>query len=248
MTRWHYAFFALLILALVAFVAFSVRGLGDRIATAEDRVADSATAADENQEAARRLAEQVERLGGNPVVEPDDLPPVVGEPGPAGESGEPGPQGEPGPAPSQADVATAVALYCSGGTCDGADATPSQVASAVAAYCNNRGECAGPAGDNGTPGADGSNGSDGSDGSDGADGNTGPPGPQGPQGPGPTPEQIAAAVSDYCADGRCRGPEGPRGQTGVGIAQLACDSVTPLELTVTYTDGTQQTLSCGGTT
>jgi len=64
---------------------------------------------------------------------------------------------------------------------------------------------------------------------------------------------VQEAVTTYCATrDECRGPVGPQGEQGLrggdgrGITALACDSTTPLELTVTYTDGTTETYSCGG--
>jgi hypothetical protein len=42
----------------------------------------------------------------------------------------------------------------------------------------------------------------------------GPPGLRGPQGAPPTPTQILSAVSIFCIDGSCDGPQGPRGVTG----------------------------------
>lgn len=181
--------------------------------------------ASENAEQAERLAQQVRRLGGDPVVEPDDLEEPVK------------------PAPVTVDrgeIALAVAAYCSGGTCsgtDGRDATTNDVAAAVATYCNRRGDCTGPAG---RPGSNGTDGGDGTDGADGAPGAAGPP---------PSDAQVAAAVAAYCTDGACRGPAGTPGKDGKdgrGITGLTCDSVTPLELEVTYTDGSTDTLTCGG--
>lgn len=47
------------------------------------------------------------------------------------------------------------------------------------------------------------------------DGSTSRVGPLcGANGQNATPEQIAAAVADYCADGRCRGPQGEAGPAG----------------------------------
>lgn len=202
---------------LAVFFVLVLADLKDRVSEAEqtatqarDATDESKTLAAENKRAAQRLAAQVERLGGDPVIDPGDL---VGPPGPQG------PQGVAGPPPTDEQVAQAVRAFCADGSCrgsDGAGVTRAQVAVAVAAYCDYRGECAGP---------------------------TGRTGETGPQGPGPTDEQVAQAVATYCADGRCRGEQGPR---GVGIADLDCESTTPLELVITYTDGTTQTVTCGG--
>ena len=138
-----------------------------------------------------------------------DVTEQVGPAGPQGDQGLPGPQGPP---PSDAQVANAVALYCSSGRCEGPagrSVTEAEVAQAVAIYCNNRGECRGPAG---------------SDGTDGATGATGP------QGPPPSDEQVLSAVQTYCSNHNdCQGPtgpagpEGPKGETGVVDVKDNCD-------------------------
>lgn len=116
----------------------------------------------------------------------------IGPQGPQGDPGQPGEPGQPGPPPSDAQVADAVALYCSTrGNCrgvDGQNATRPQITAAVALYCNDRGECQGPEGGQGE---------------------------SGPQGPPPSADQINAAVAEYCGSrGDCRGPEGPQGDRG----------------------------------
>lgn len=168
----------------------------------------------------------------------DSAPPSVsqgdpGEPGEDGEDGTDGEDGAPGPPPSDAQVANAVALYCSGGRCDGADATQSQVASAVAMYCDNRGQCRGPSG------ADGVDGQDGQDGSNGADG---------PQGPPPSDEQVASAVAAYCSTrNECRGPAGEDGQPGDAVTGGSCqyDGVGTISITIQTSSGPTQ-FSCNG--
>lgn len=190
-----------------------------------------------------------------------------GSPGPSGlpgQSGEPGEPGEPGPPPSNAQVSRAVALYCSGGQCDGDDATITQVRAAVALYCDNRGQCRGP------QGATGAAGEDGQDGSPGVPGETGAPGAVGQRGPGPTDSQVEQAVNQYCSTrNNCRGPQGETGAPGApgepgapglqgppgdpgaqgpagrGIASIACASEDADEVfTITYTDGTVETVAC----
>jgi hypothetical protein len=92
----------------------------------------------------------------------------------------------------------------------------------------------GPAGDDGSTGLTGPKGDRGEPGAPGPKGDTGPAGEPGPRGePGPQGDI---------------GPAGPSGPTGVGIAGVACDTATPFTLTVTYTDGTTATYSCGGPT
>jgi len=144
------------------------------------------------QRAAQALAQQVKRLGGKPVVNPTSPPATTGPQGPAGARG---------PAPTAAQIERAVAAYCSTGRC-GKRPTQAQVRAAVAAYCSG-GTCTGPAGKNGTNGKDST-----------VPGPQGPQGATGPQGPGPTDEQIAAAVRDYCAGGACKGPQGDTGPQG----------------------------------
>lgn len=89
----------------------------------------------------------------------------------------------------------------------------------------------GPRGPVGKPGRDGEDGADGAPGEDGigaagADGAQGPAGPPGPAGPA--------------------GKDGANGKDGRGIASMACTGgMPPMTITVTYTDGTSQTIQCG---
>lgn len=177
---------------------------------------------------------------------------VEGPQGPEGPAGKQGQQGIQGPPPSAAQVANAVSLYCSSGRCDGDNATESQVRTAVASYCNDRGECRGPAG------ADGRAGSDGGPGQPGADGADGEPGP------GPSASQVEAAVQAYCSTRNgCRGPQGevgetgpagpegqrgPVGEPGRGITSIACSGLPPQSFTITYSDGTVETIECSPST
>jgi len=222
MTRWHKLIYALLAVLVVSVIGFAIDGLGDRLNSAETQSATRDQAID-------RLARQVERLGGDPVVEPSDLEDPVDLPAEL--------------TPQQ--IQDAVEAYCSTGLCrgqegedgqDGISVTPPQVAAAVASYCDRNGECRGPVGRTGVTGADG------------------PTGATGDQGPPPSDEQVAEAVATYCAThDECRGPQGPEGPRGPagsdgrGITALSCESITPLELTVTYTDGTSEAFTCGGT-
>lgn len=180
------------------------------------------------------------------VVRGDPGPP--GPPGPSGLPGSPGSPGDDGPPPSDAQVSRAVALYCSGGQCDGNNATITQVRAAVALYCNARGQCQGP---RGTAGADGQ------DGPPGAPGEPGEDGLEGQRGPGPTDSQVEQAVNQYCSTrNNCRGPQGetgapgepgiqgPPGPAGRGIASIVCEGAPATTFTITYTDGTVETVAC----
>lgn len=123
-----------------------------------------------------------------------------------------GPKGEPGRAPTAAEIAVAVANYCTVYDCrgpagedgeDGVHPTPEQIAEAVTAYCEAHGGCQGPAG---TDGADGAPGKDGADST--------VPGPQ--------------------------GPKGDTGSAGRGISSITCTAEN--NWSVVYTDDTTQTI------
>ena len=142
------------------------------------------------------LAVQVRKACADPSI---DVPPEI-DCGKADEVIDEAPeviQGEPGedgPPPSDAQVALAVANYCSDGSCDGQNATQAQVSAAVAMYCNNRGQCRGPEGEEGQDGADGEDGQD---------------------APPPSDSQVASAVAGYCSTRNdCRGPAGEPGKPG----------------------------------
>ena len=118
----------------------------------------------------------------------------------------PGPQGPPGPGPSQQQIEQAVASYCALVTCVTGPTAP-QVAQAVATYCNIHGQCQGPSG---PPGVSGSTGPDGPIGST---------GPVGSPGQNATADQIADAVTTYCAaHNNCAGNDGSDGQPGASGA------------------------------
>lgn len=118
-----------------------------------------------------------------------------------------------------------------------------------------RGEM-GPVGPQGRPGKDGANGKDGSSGPRGATGGTGAagaagdagapgaagkdgaPGPPGPKGePGP-PGPKGEPGKD--------GANGTDGKVGRGLSSITCDSALPLTFTVTYSDGSSESVTCGG--
>lgn len=175
------------------------------------------------------LSSQVRGLGGTPVTA------TSGAAGKAGPTGAAGATGARGPAPTDAQVAAAVMLYCARHAgCTGTP-SPGQVRAAVSAYCA-AGACTGPRG---------------------AAGPSGTPGATGAQGAGPTDTQIASAVAAYCsAHGDCTGPAGPTGAKGEqgepgtagadgrGIASVDCTGLGVDQLVIHYDDGTDQTVAC----
>jgi hypothetical protein len=147
--RWAWYCVALVTAAAIAWLVVSVAHQTDRTdqkAAAAERQADRAEkSAAVAIAAANDLAEQVRSLGGEPVVEPSDLPQVgpqgdIGPQGPAGATGATGPRGPRGPK----------------GVPGPAGAT-------------------GAKGDPGPAGQDGKDGTDGTDGADGAAGPAGYP-------------------------------------------------------------------------
>lgn len=192
----------------LALVMHSVSTLSDRLDESRADRVDLRRQLASQEAASQALAEQVRKLGGDPVVEPTKPPKAAT-----------GPQGPAGPAPTQAQVAAAVAAYCSGGACVGRP-TQAQVAAAVAQYCV-RGRCTGPAGADGQDGVPGERGPGPSDaqvaqavaafcsdgrcrgpqGEKGPAGADGAPGPQGPAGPAGPAGSVTAG--DYrCPDGQ----------------------------------------------
>lgn len=145
-----------------------------------------------------------------PLPEVSTTPVITlpGVPGKNGTNGSNGSNGVQGPGPSRAQVQRAVDAFCANQACQGEAGVPghsvtsAQVAEAVATYCNANGKCEGPTGQSGQAGQAGSEGA------------TGPTGATGAQGPGPTGDQIAAAVANFCANGNCDGPKGDKGDTG----------------------------------
>jgi hypothetical protein len=146
--NWPVIVIAALVAVLGLWASVQIGALGDQLRKAEE---DSLT-----------LSDQVERLGGTPLVSVSPGPPGMpgerggvgpsGPPGPAGARGVPGPSGSPGPR--------------------GPAGVP------------------GPVGPSGPPGAVGPSGAPGKDGADGKDGAAGEPGPRGEQGErGPAGEQ-----------------------------------------------------------
>jgi len=229
--RWRLVLMMILgaILVLLALIVLALYGANrnDKAKTSEQTLGDLAgqvkTACVANPVDARKVFGDV----CGKAKEIDERP--VGEKGDPGIQGPQGVQGIQGPPPSAAQVAIAVASYCSGGRCAGKGPSAAQVASAVAAYCNAKGECQGPAGTAGQPGVQGSPGPAGEQGS------------QGPAGEPATAEQVAAAVAAYCGQDSdpCRGSTGATGAAGKdgrGITDTDClDDGT---WKFYYTDGT----------
>jgi hypothetical protein len=161
--NWVFVAAAGVIGVLVVFISIQIHALGEQLRKAE--------------EDSHVLAEQVERMGGTPLVSPapgptgargpDGLPGPQGEPGPtgpAGRDGAPGPTGKPGRDGSPGPTGP-----------PGAQGSP------------------GPKGEpgdtvTGPPGPKGDKGEDGKDGTDGAPGPKGEQGDPGSRGePGPPP-------------------------------------------------------------
>lgn len=117
----------------------------------------------------------------------------------------------------------------------------------------------GPQGPSGKPGAPGSPGRPGANatGVPGADA-TGRPGsdstvagPQGPPGSPGADSTIPGPVGPSGApgaDSTVPGPVGPTGAPGRGVVTISCDTPLMFQFTFTFTDGTTQTVSCGGPT
>lgn len=106
----------------------------------------------------------------------------------------------------------------------------------------------GPRGFTGPTGEDGPAGKAGEPGLPGTTGTTGPAGERGQQGP----KGDAGARGDDGVQGPA-GPQGPPGNPGAtgsdgapgrGISSVSCDALTPMTLTVTYSDDTAETYTC----
>lgn len=157
---------AILATILAAFF-FTLVDSGNAREHAREERADLIAQLDEQSSKVDALFEQLQALGEDPVVEPDEEKPKS-EPG-LGPVGPTGPQGVPGRTPSSAEVLAAVLTYCA-----------------------THGECAGPQGPIGMTGADGET----IVGPQGPAGETvvGPVGPQGPAGETGTPGADGVSV------------------------------------------------------
>ena len=202
----------------IALIAHRVDTLGVQLKESQADRTSLRAEVDEQEQAAQKyleqmeaLAEQVERLGGEPVVDPADptAPPVALGPTDAQVLGAIKVicAGERSPcSPTKAQITAALTAIC-GGSCrgkdadppadgqDGQDATAAQIDAAVARHC----------------------------------------GEDGCRGPGPTDQQLDDRLAAYCADGRCKGedavivPSGmdcPEGERVNGVHLLADGSLT----------------------
>lgn len=123
----------------------------------------------------------------------------------------------------------------------------------------------GPAGAPGSPGRPGSPGKPGAPGSPGSPGASGKPGQPGSPGVNATGAPgDPGSPGQPGADSTVAGPSGPPGpsgapgvagppgaegspgQPGRGVVNISCDSERPATFTFTFTDGTSQTVECGG--
>jgi hypothetical protein len=145
MTKLHRISYTVLWIMSVIVVVLLVHGLTENVREAEHKADRSAAATKEASEAVTDLAEQVRSLGGQPVVEPSDLPQVgpQGDVGPQGLTGATGATGPQGPRGLKGATGPAGA--------------------------------AGAKGEPGPAGRDGKDGTDGADGADGAVGPAGYP-------------------------------------------------------------------------
>lgn len=122
------------------------------------------------------LSEQVENLGGVPLVSPSAGP--AGERGQKGEPGPPGPTGSPGREPTKAEISAAVSAYLRENPPPrGRPPTMQEIMTAVAGYLAKNPP---PAGEKGEKGERGEPGPTGPAGKNGTDGIPGPPGSPGP--------------------------------------------------------------------
>jgi len=217
-----------MVMGLIGYGLFSI---GDRVDTLGSQLEESKAdrtalrAELEEQEGAAKkhlaqmeaLAEQVERLGGKPVVDP------------ANPSAAPRPLG-----PTDAQVLKAVEVIC--GAKSGCRPTEAQVKTALTTIC---GDCRGK---DAAPPKDGTNGTNGED----APAVTAEQidaavarncGDDGCRGPGPTDQQVDDRLAVFCADGNCRGDDGR------GIESVTCEQGIG-RFTFAFTDGTTQTVEC----
>ena len=140
------------------------------------------------------LGEQVERLGGKPVVDP------------ANPTAPPRALG-----PTDAQVLDAVKVICAGTSA--CVPTKAQVTAALRAIC---GDCRG---EDAAPATDGRNGDDGEDAPAVTDAQIDAAvarncGVEGCRGPGPTDQQVDERIAARCANDACKGDDGDKGEPG----------------------------------
>lgn len=141
--------------------------------------------------------------GGAEVSPPVSIAPGIpgerGEAGSVGEVGATGATGEAGRPPTDAEIASAVALYCAGGACRGEGGPGGlqgpQGDPGIGVAGANGADGASVQGPPGPAGADGQPGADGAPGSPGADSQV--PGPPGPRGPPPSSFTFAIGPVTY---------------------------------------------------
>jgi hypothetical protein len=92
----------------------------------------------------------------------------------------------------------------------------------------------GPPGANGSPGQPGANGTPGADGSTGGPGADGSPGIAGPSGPPGADSTVPGPA----------GPSGPPGKNAASIVTITCTSKRPATFVFTFSDGTEQSVTC----
>lgn len=191
---WHRFVYAGLALGFVAFMYLMLDNLTDRISRAEERqtaaeVERASTESDLTRYATAvdQLAAQVEARGGDPVVDPADLPdaptPLPGLVGPAGPTG---PQGPSGPA--------------------GATGPRGRPGADGAAGVGAAGDT-GPAGPTGPPGPAGPAGPPGPAGEQGAAGPQGPAGDRGPAGADGQPPKSFTYTDSLGVTYTCTDPD-----------------------------------------
>lgn len=196
---------------------------------------------------------------------------IAGINGANGATGPAGPQGIAGQSVSTSQVFTAVATYCALGQCS-VPPTPAQVGTAVSQYCLDRSYCAGAPGKDGQSvtasqvadavsaycsvgincvGPQGPIGLTGPQGPIGATGQTGPTGPNGVAGPigpngatGPTGSTGPIGPNGATGPTGAAGPTGATGTAGRGILSVTCSGVFTGQFVITFTDGSQATVSC----
>ena len=228
-----YAIWIISLIALTWFLLSFADNVNGRLDTAADQANEDRTIAMEALLGLDRVSRQLEAVGERPAITPEEI-------------AKDDPDLLPPPPSSTfiiSEEATSAAMdrYCAEGRCM-RPVTPGEVTQALVALCNTDGLCRGPRGLVGPKGAVGPQGDEGSTGVS-------------ITGPAPSDAQVLHALEAFCAMDRCIGPEGPTGQDGqqgplgpegVGITGLSCNSASTLIINVSYSDGTNQTVTCGG--
>lgn len=226
--------FPFILAVLVVGTIFQIYQQGERLDEAEARGDAFATSQRESTQQARALAAQVERLGGDPVVEPAEIAQPAPQPGPRGEQGEAGIPGPIGPRGPQGEPGAMGPRGSPGSEGDtgprGVRGPQGEIGDTGDTGAVGPGGPAGPIGDTGPQGLTG------------AQGETGATGPQGP--PGPQGEQGLRGE---------QGPIGPQGEPGhpftfifqfeifpFGTYQVTCTEVRPNVVTKCTSEEIQQ--------